>query len=368
MRRQAARPKEEFLTRRGAAIKEKKKALLVSAASPYPTVTSGCERLVGDYLTRVFSRYDAHFLHARPGDWAPRALYRGGRPLATEPTAEALLELGFELVFFVGFRDHPVHRRLAEALPSFCLTDVDPHPDVPAELFDGVLAHRAEAPRPDLVLLAGSYDERVFYKDRRGEDFVLSVGRIDPEKNQLELVRGYRERIYARHGLPLRLVGGVTDPAYGERLRPYVDGESVLWDVDPERPPGTTGWLSARRVAALASRARVFVSASPRESFGLALVEALACGATAVVEGAYSGFDEADLAPQVWGNVTGKRVSILDRLDEALAREVRIDGSRWARKYSLRNARETLLGFVDERLPGARERRAREGRALEDRA
>ena len=145
----------------------KSKLLLVSAASPHPVVTDGCSRLVSNYQTHLFADYEVYFLHANPGDWTPCALYRDGGPLAAELTGAALLARGFELVYFIGFKDHEVTRALAASLPSFCLTDTYPHPDLPAGLFRGILSHRGSGvPHPDLLLVGGSYDERTFFRDR----------------------------------------------------------------------------------------------------------------------------------------------------------------------------------------------------------
>ncbi|MGH8906980.1 MAG: hypothetical protein ACRD0K_10790 [Egibacteraceae bacterium] len=190
-----------------------KRVLLVSAASPYPVVTDGCQRLVSDYQTRR----------------------------------------------------------------SFCFTDTHPHPDVPDGLFRGILSHRISDPHRDLLLVGGSYDDEVFCSDRKSEELVLTVGRICPYKNQLELASHYREAIFEEYGL-------------------------------------------------------------------------IACGATCVVNGDDRGFAEADLRPNVYGKVTAKRGSVIDLVAQALRDNVRIDGSEWARKYSLREIRAVVRQFIHERL------------------
>ncbi len=324
----------------------KRKLLLVSGASPYPVVTDGCSRLVLDYLTRIFENDEAWFLHARPGDWAPLALYRNGTAIAGELGAPSLLAHGFDFAFFVGFKAHEVTTRLAARLPSFCLTDTYPHADLPEGVFRGILTHRSDTSSSDLLLIGGSFDEAVFYPDRGGEELVLAVGRIHPDKNQLELVAGYREAVFERTGLPLVLAGGATDPRYFARVEPYIDGVAVTVDSGTGREP----WRSATEIASLCNRARLFVSASPRESFGIALVEALACGTTCVVNGDYRGFAAAELAPRVHGHVAGKRGSTLALVARALADDVRIDASGWAAQYSLGATRQVLLPFLDARL------------------
>ena len=89
---------------------------------------------------------------------------------------------------------------------------------------------------------------------------------------------------------------------------------------------------------------------SPRESFCIAMVEAMACGLTCVVNGEYEGFNEEELRPHVYGNITGKHGSILATLDEALGRDVRIDPSEWVRKYSLVETRKKVIPFINARV------------------
>jgi glycosyltransferase involved in cell wall biosynthesis len=325
------------------------KVLLVSSANPYPVVTNGCEKLVLDYQRKVFAESDVHFVATKPGTWEPRAWYQGQMP---EPCfdLDGLLQVGFDYAFFVGFRLNDFTQQLTACIPSFCLTDTHPHPDVADHLFRGILSHRVTSPREDVLLCGGSYDGDVFYPNRGTEEFVLSVGRIHPDKNQLELVREYRDRIFLRCGLPLYLVGGVDDRCYYENLRPFVDQVSVRLTIDPERPDADDNWLSAYEIAALLNRSRFFVTASPKESFGIALVEALACGTTCVLNGDFWGFDPAELQPRVFGNVDGKRGSILDMLEQAITADARRDGSDWVKQYSTRQAAVRQLEFIERRL------------------
>ncbi|MEY2441367.1 MAG: hypothetical protein QOJ46_793 [bacterium] len=329
------------------------RALLVSTANPYPVVRDGCERLVRDYVDAVFDGLELDFLHAGRPSWAPQALYRDGNAIATGIDADGLLERGYAFVVFVGFKDTAFTRELTTRRPSFCLTDAFPHPDVPRDAFRGILSHHASQARADadVLLVGGSYDDAVFRPDRRGEDHVLAVGRIHPDKNQLELVEGYREAIYEPFGLPLVLAGGATDLDYAREVLRHVDGTAVVTTIEDHADPGApSSWLSAAELAALSNRSRLYVAASPAEAFGLALVESMACATTCVVNGDYRGFDPAELRPLVHGNVAGKRGSVLDLVAEALRDEVRIDASQWARRYALREIRDGVARFVHDRL------------------
>ena len=328
----------------------RKKALIASSANPYPVVTSGCERLIMDYQSYVLSDYDAYFLLTRSGGWEPLRLFHQNEPIPGVPTIEKMLDHNFEFVLFIGFKENVFTKQLVEHIPSFCLTDIHPREDLPDFLFKGVMAHLSASPHEGVLLLGACYDSETFFKDRRGEDYILSVGRIHPDKNQLELVCGYKERIYEKYKLPLRLVGGINDFDYFLQVKEYVDNVSVFSTIDSQNPWSTASWKSPRQIAGLCNGARMFAMASPKESFCIALVEAMACGTTCVVNGDYWGFDKADIRPNVYGSTTEKRGFILDSIDEALSKDIRVDCSEWVKKFSLKETKKTLLDFVNERL------------------
>lgn len=330
-----------------------KRALLVSTSNPYPVVKDGCQRLVRDYVDAMFPGHEVQFLHVTGDAWSPLALFRDGHPVDGEVGFERLRAEAFDFLVFVGFKVTEFTDRLTRSWPSFCYTDTFPHPNVPAGVFRGILSHRraSDAGDEQILLVGGSFDDAIFRPDRRREDLVLSVGRIHPDKAQLELVSRYRELMYEPFGLPLYLAGGAQDEAYYEAVARYVDGVAVVSSVvDPADPRGDVNWHCGAELAELCNRARLFVSASPKESFSMAMIEAMACGATCVVNGDYWGFDEADLRPNVHGNITGKRGSVLELAAAALRDDVRIDASSWAGKYSLRAMREDVARFVHARV------------------
>lgn len=303
-----------------------------------------------DYQLQVFSDYDVYFLHTQSSGWEPLGLFHDGLAVPSDLTVESILDRNFEFALFIGFKENEFTRRLAAGLPSFCLTDIHPRNDLPDPLFKGIMTHLSACPHRDVLLLGASYNSDVFYKNRRDEEFIISVGRIHPDKNQLELVRDYQERIYRKYKMQLYLVGGVTDESYFNEVNAHIDNTSIFSTVDPHFPGSGTNWRTPHQIAELCNRARIFVMASPKESFCIALVEAMACGTTCVVNGNYWGFDEADLRPHVYGPIKGKRGSILDVLDEALSREIRIDASQWVKKFSLSETKNSLLSFIHTRI------------------
>jgi glycosyltransferase involved in cell wall biosynthesis len=320
----------------------KPKALIVCSELPYPQIVGGYERIIRDFEEHVFDDFDVYYLCCVRK--SPRALYHHGRQLDSALDLATLLGHDFRFSFLIRSDiDLDAPRfvvPLIERIPTFCFVERHPHRLVRDERFRGVLTHRTARTHGDVLTVGGGYDPAIFYPRRREEPFVLSVGRIHPQKNQLELVRGYRERIYDRFGLPLLLVGGSGRERYYQDVLRYVDGQSVI----------AAGWKDSREIADLCNRARFFVMPSPRETFCIALLEALACGTTAVVDGYYGGFPFSDLRPRVLGPISGKRGTILDALEKAIDGDVRIDASEWATKFALSATKRRVMNFIEPRI------------------
>jgi hypothetical protein len=68
------------------------------------------------------------------------------------------------------------------------------------------------------------------------------------------------------------------------------------------------------------------------------------------VNGNYWGFAESELAPRVYGNVTGSHGCVLDLVAQALADDARIDASGWVQQYALSGMRDTVGRFIDARV------------------
>ncbi len=144
---------------------------------------------------------------------------------------------------------------------------VQPH-GVPARLYmrDQRAAARAEFP---------------WMADR---PVLLSVGRIDPVKNQSWLVDQMPELLRRHPNALLVLAGPCTDEAYGEALRRQIErlglGEAVR--LTGKLPPGDP------RLIGLMQEAQAVLLPSISETFGLVILEAWASG-TAVISSRTSG-------------------------------------------------------------------------------
>ena len=330
----------------------KERVLLVCSESPYPVVVGGYERLIKHFETHIFADYDVYFLVCR-GDSIKALLHYGVLVRnKTERTQILTQSFAFALLIYSDFdyEDPQLIKPLIDRTPSFCFTQLHPNSEIMDERFKGIITHYSDSPHEDVLLIGGAYDPAIFYKHRQHEEFIVCVGRIHHVKNQLELVSQYREKIYRQHGLPLYLVGGSSDDDYYLLVSQFVDNVSVLSTSDPQDLVAASNWRTAQQIAEICNQARMFVMASAEESFCLALIEAMACGTTCVVNGMYYGFDEHDLRPHVFGNVSGKVGSTLDLLDEALSRDIRIDASEWVKKYVIAETKQKLLAFIHERL------------------
>jgi alpha-maltose-1-phosphate synthase len=112
----------------------------------------------------------------------------------------------------------------------------------------------------------------------RGRDVLLSLGRIDPVKNQAWLV-GQMSAVLQRHPKALLvLAGACTDEAYGIALEKKI-AELGLRDrvlLTGKLPP------SDPRLIGLMQEARVAILQSISETFGLVILEAWAAGTPAI--------------------------------------------------------------------------------------
>lgn len=107
--------------------------------------------------------------------------------------------------------------------------------------------------------------------DGRGRKTLLAVGRLDPEKDPMTLVRAFALLADDFPDWDLRIVGEGG-------MRPKLEGLIVASGMEGRVSlPGIT-----RNVAAEYTAAQIFVTASRYESFGLTTAEALAHGLPAV--------------------------------------------------------------------------------------
>jgi glycosyltransferase involved in cell wall biosynthesis len=106
------------------------------------------------------------------------------------------------------------------------------------------------------------------------EDYALFLGRFSEDK-------GAHNAIYIaeRAGVPLRMAGkldpGVDTHYFEERIEPYVDGESIIYEGEVDSP---------RKQELLAGARFLLFPIQWEEPFGLVMTEALACGTPVVAD------------------------------------------------------------------------------------
>ena len=133
-----------------------------------------------------------------------------------------------------------------------------------AELNNGKERATALVPNGTELEAFRGADPRLFAEKYGVADYVLSVGRIEPRKNQLLLVRALADT-----GLPIVLVGHTADPAYASLVRQQSGGRLVL-----------TGRLGHRDplLASAFAGAKAFALPSWAEGAPLGALEAAAAG------------------------------------------------------------------------------------------
>lgn len=137
------------------------------------------------------------------------------------------------------------------------------HPHgVPAEIYETDRREAARAAFPQIV----------------GRDLLVSVGRIDPVKNQSFLVAQMPAVVRRHPGALLVLAGPCTDEPYGQALERQIDELGLRGHVllTGKLPPGDP------RLIGLLQEARVALLSSVSETFGLVILEAWAAGAPAI--------------------------------------------------------------------------------------
>ncbi len=153
---------------------------------------------------------------------------------------------------------------------------------------------------------------------RPGAAVVLAVGGVEARKNTVRLLEAF---LHLRRTVPaaqLVIAGGASLLDHGAFAREFRRIASAAGlDRDPARPLVLTGALPDAAMPALLRRADVLAMPSLREGFGLAVLEALACG-TPVVASHIAPFTEyltdADVC---WAEPTDV-VSIATALRQAL--------------------------------------------------
>ena len=183
--------------------------------------------------------------------------------------------------------------------------------------------------------------------------FILTVGDLQPRKNQIGLIRAFESVIRARPQLRHHLVLAGKDTWYADRVRKAAAATLTSGRVH------FTGWVSDEELLQLYAACDVFAFPSFYEGFGLPILEAMACGRAVACSNTSAMPEVADAAALLFDphsvEEIGRALADLLLDAELRARMERL-GLHRAAQYSWQNtARRTLAVYhgVAERRAGA---------------
>ena len=158
------------------------------------------------------------------------------------------------------------------------------------------------------------------------QPFLLAVGDIYIQKNFHTLIEAFALLSPRFPELELRIAGRMIDRAYGDRLKALIDMHGLGQKVR------LLGHVPADALTGLYRRCRVFVFPSLAESFGMPILEAMACGAPVVASNRSAMPEVAGPAallvdPENPGLLSMTIESVLT--DDNLARHLSIAGVDW---------------------------------------
>lgn len=104
-------------------------------------------------------------------------------------------------------------------------------------------------------------------KNPETNPYILAVGRIEPRKNTVRLVRAFASIADRFPDLQLRLVGFVSDPAYDQVMQEVISGSNISERVK------MLGHLSHQELASLYRNATLLAVVSLDEGFGIPVLE-----------------------------------------------------------------------------------------------
>lgn len=161
------------------------------------------------------------------------------------------------------------------------------------------------------------------YLDKIGVEpgkYILSVGRITPEKGFHTLIQAFKEMNVA--GYKLVIAGGVEfESGYMTQLRQMAEGADVVF----------TGFVQGEVLAQLYSHTVLFVLASENEGFPLVLLEAMGYGQNILVSDIPATrlvkLEEEDYFPT--GNEEVLVQKLREKLEQKVTREYDLSGYNW---------------------------------------
>jgi len=185
--------------------------------------------------------------------------------------------------------------------------------------------------------------------------FILTVGDLQPRKNQLGLIRAFAEMVRTRPQLPHRLVLAGKETWFSPRVHKAAEASGVAERIH------FTGFVTDPDLLQLYSACDLFVFPSFYEGFGLPVLEAMACGRAVACSRASALVEVVDAAAILFdpGSRDEMVRAMLDLLLDAQlrARMERLGLQRAAQFSWHKTAQQTLDVYYE--VAGSRARIAR---------
>jgi glycosyltransferase involved in cell wall biosynthesis len=193
-------------------------------------------------------------------------------------------------------------------------------------------------PKKTLYYLPNGIDLEKF-RDQKKErkKIVLSVSRIDPQKNQLSLIRAFSKFLKAFPDYSCHFVGPISSPDYFEEIKKTI---SELCLEDKVTITTDIGY-NDKRLEDAYSEASFFVLPSHHEPFGIVILEAWATGSPVLAAevGGIPGFTE-----------DGKNVLLFSSEDELLEKMVALASHDELKERLSQEGKKEVLNYSWEQI------------------
>jgi glycosyltransferase involved in cell wall biosynthesis len=192
---------------------------------------------------------------------------------------------------------------------------------------------------------------RVLARFGMATPFLLTVGDLQPRKNQIGLIRAFSEAVRSTPGIAHHLVIAGKDTWFAPRVRAAARESGVADRIH------FTGYVSDEELLDLYNACDVFVFPSFYEGFGLPVLEAMACGRAVACSDTSAIPEVADSAAILFDPYSNGEITraILDLvLDRELRRRMGKLGLSRAQQFNWRKAAAQTLD-VYHAVAGRRE-------------
>ncbi len=200
-------------------------------------------------------------------------------------------------------------------------------------------------PEEKITVVYNGIDSKYYPRDKvRHDPFILYVGRFDPYKNVVGLIRSFNLFCRDRGDNPRMILAGHLDPRYPEAIE-------TVKELGLESRITFLDGAAEEELIQLYNDARILILPSLYEGFGLPPLEAMACGTPVIVSDRGSlpeivGEAGLIIDPDREDSIAGAIEKLWD--SETLRSEFREKGLLRAKEFSWeKTARETLRVYEE---------------------